>query len=99
MQWQHQQGQGTYLTPVKVKTFDIRGPAGPAYEKKGSAQIYFAPDVPEVRLLMERVAKAVSCPDASYKRICSSDSITTFSCLFSVQGVASNCTVRPAARC
>lgn len=67
---------------------------GPAYARNGSALVFLSPDTPAVRQLANRLAQALACPDQPYKRICSQASITTFACLWGVQGAPSVCLVR-----
>jgi hypothetical protein len=106
MHWQQQELQCIRWQPCTTRSPPPPSPTlsspphrlptlpGPAYARNGSALVFLSPDTPAVRQLANRLAQALACPDQPYKRICSQASITTFACLWGVQGAPSVCLVR-----
>jgi hypothetical protein len=66
---------------------------GPALQRSSSARVILVPNTPEVAALAVRVAKAVSCPDESYKRLCSPARPSNFPCMFGITQAPLECQV------
>ncbi|WIA18353.1 hypothetical protein OEZ85_009818 [Tetradesmus obliquus] len=64
---------------------------GPALQRSSSARILLVPHTAEVAALAARLAKAVSCPDDAYKRLCSPARPSNFPCMFGINKAPPEC--------
>jgi hypothetical protein len=68
-------------------------PPGPAVGRGMKALVALAPHTAATQTAAEVLAKALACPDAPAKRLCSSRTITNFFCLFLADDVPEACKV------